>query len=349
MRRKRTLSACASTFAAAALACAAGLPAGAQTINAEIKVVGVDTADYPTIRAVVTAPMVLSGQRLATDEFTVLEGDERRPVEVRPFDPAALELVVVIDSIIKGDPFINAQGGLLEVPVHLSGPTMSIVSAGTVPTVALPPTQDRDAVSTVFRGLVPGRGPAAMEDAMGVALDQFNPAGSRRAVMVVTSDVALNPSRVAALTARAQRGGVAMYIIGLGSSLSPDIIELASSTGGAAWVVEPGGIVPAIDQVVAELQSQYELIVTLEAENPTLPITLLMSSGDIRAHGRLPVPAPPLTGPAAEPMPVGDDDGSPLGTVFFVAVVVGVVLLLAGLLEVKFEVFPRSRGRLRAG
>jgi hypothetical protein len=344
MRRKGLLSTCSITLAAAALLSAAGPAAGAQPIESEIKVVSVDSANYPTIKAVVTAPMVLSGQRLAAEEFAVLEGDERRPVEVRPFDPAALELVVVIDSMIKGDPFINAQGGLLEMPVHLEGPTMSIVSAATVPTVVLAPTQDRDAMSTALRGLVPGRGPAGMEDAMALALDQFNPAGSRRAVVVVTSDVAFNPSRVAALTTRAERDGVAMYIIGLGSSLSPDVIELAGRTGGAAWVVEPGGIVPAIDQVVAELRSQYELVIELEGRTPSLPVTLVMSSGDISGRGRLPV-SPPMAADA----PSDDEGGSPLGTVYVMLAILGFVLLAAGATGFIVEEYRRSRGRLRTG
>jgi hypothetical protein len=256
-----------------------------------LKVVTVDSSNYPQIDAIVTVPKLLSGQRLETQDWVVLEGDEPRPVEVRPFDPAALEVVAVLDSTIEGAPFLSAQGALMELPVHLSQPTMAVVSAGATPVVALAPTRDRGAMSTAIHDLTSTPGPNALEDGLIVALNQFSPAGVRRAILVVTDELVFDPERISQTIGRARNQGVAVFVVSLGRSLAPEIEQLAYQTGGASWVVNPReaplGIVPAIDEFVGELRGQYQLVVELSGDDPDEPVTAVVSSTGVTAYGPL--------------------------------------------------------------
>jgi hypothetical protein len=276
-----------------ALAAAAFLisPAVAQTDEPALKVVTVDSSEYPSIDAIVTVPKILSGQRLDAGDWVVLEDGEPRPVDVRPFDPAALEVAVVLDSTLEGGSFLSAQGALMELPVHLSQPTMSVVSAGATPVVALAPTRDTDAMSTAIHGLESTPGPNALEDGLTVALNQFSPAGVRRAVVVVTDELVFDPERINQAGTRARRDGVAIFVVSLGPSLSPAMEQLAYMTGGASWKIDPRvaplGVVPAIDEVVGELRGQYQLVVELTGDDPEAPVVAAVTSTGITAFGPL--------------------------------------------------------------
>ena len=124
----------------------------------------------PTIDVVVSVPMVLSGQRLGVEDFRIMEGSEPRPVEVSPLDPAGLELAIVIDSTMAGEAFLSARGALMEVPVHLSEPTISVVSAAESPVIVQRPTRDRNATSAALHGLVPRSGVTDIESGIALAL-----------------------------------------------------------------------------------------------------------------------------------------------------------------------------------
>jgi hypothetical protein len=340
-----------SIIATLAILLALGSAAGAQEVAPPVRVVEVDSANYPTIEATVTAPMALSGQRLTAEDFQVFEGDQPRTVDVRPLDPTGLELAVVIDPAIQGDGFIKVQAALLEVPVHLLGPTMSIVSATATPTVVLPPTPDRDAASTTLRNLVPGPGPSNVEDGISVALDQFSTDASRHAIVVMTTGVDFDANRVDQVTKRAERDGVAVYVIGLGPYLSPDIEQVAHLTGGSAWSAEPLSIVPAVDQIVADLRAQYELVVRLDGEDPNTLVRLVVSSAGITARGSLPYSAPVTAAVAPGPLESQGSGDSSATLMWFVLGGAALGLLIVGLApdRLRSEAPRRSRGGLGTG
>jgi hypothetical protein len=329
-----------------AVAGAPGVPAVAQPQSSSdepaLKVVTVDGSDYPRIDAIVTVPKLLSGQRLEAQDWVVLEGDEPRPVEVRPFDPAALEVVAVLDATIEGPPFVSAQGALMELPVHLAQPTMAVVSAGATPVVALAPTRDRGAMSTAILGLTSSPGPNGLEDGLILALDQFSPAGVRRAILVITDELDVDPERINRTIGRARREGAAVFVVSLGRGVAPEIEQLAYHTGGASWVVNPReaplGIVPAIDEFVAELRGQYQLVVELRGADPDAPVTAAVSSTGVTASG----PLRYLTRGAAAPIPVVEGPsrtGRFLGVESVVLALAAIVVIVVGVVALNARYF----------
>ena len=336
---------------AAVLLSAGASPAVAQTPEHEIKVISVDSTAYPDIKAVVSVPTVLSGRSLDAEHFAILEREASVPVEVEAFDPSQLQLSVVVDSTMDPASFVGAQGALLELPVHLRGPNVSIIEATTPARVALPPTRDRAAASFVVRGLAPSSGAANIEDGIAVAFDQFIPDGSRRAILLVTSAVEVDAGRIARATDRAVREGVVVYVISLNSFVGPELLVMANATAGAAWAVESVGIVPTIDHMVAELQGQYQLATRLTGEDPSAPVTVVVSSGDVTARARLrfaiPIEVALRAAPSERSVP--DPSGNDLPWPLLVAGAIGLLVFAAGVIGVRSAVFHRSQERLEAG
>jgi len=243
----------------------------------------------------------------------------------------------------------GSQGGLLEVPVHLSEPSMSIVRASEITTVVAP-TRDPDAASAVVRALTPSTGESAVEDGIAVTFDQFTLEASRRAILVVTSDVGLDAGRLARATDRALRDGVAIYVISLSPFVESEVEEVTYATGGGAWAVAPLDIVPTIDHVVADLRGQYELTVRLRGDDPSAPVTVAVSSGGVTARNRLRFAIPvtvALSGEATECEAPDIESGLPWPVL--VAGACGLIVFTAGLIGVRSAVFHRSRERLEAG
>ncbi|MGH9118786.1 MAG: VWA domain-containing protein [Acidimicrobiales bacterium] len=325
-------------------------PAAAQTADPQIKVINVDSTAYPDITAVVSVPMVLSGRSLRADNFDVRERDDSRPVKVTAFDPSQLQLAIVVDSAMTGTAFVGAQGALLELPVHLRGPNVSIVRAATPATVALPPTRDPAAASVAVRGLTPSNGESNIEDGIAVAFDQFVPDGSRRAILLVTSDVEVDAGRIARTTDRAVREGVVVYVISLSPFVADEVMALANVTGGAAWAVEPLDIVPTIDRMVAELRGQYQVTARLTGADPSAPVTVVVTAGGVTARSRLrfaiPIEIALRAAPAERPAP---EPSAGLPWPLLVAGAVGLLVFAAGVISVRSAVFHRSQERLEAG
>jgi von Willebrand factor type A domain len=234
-------------------------------VTGDLRVVEIDSSAYPTVESVVVVPRALSRQSLSSESFEVRQGDAVLPVEVVPLDPSALELVMVVDaSAAIGDGFFLAQGGLLELPVHLSEPKLAVVRAAHPARVVLPLTADPLAVSKALTSLEPG-GADALAEGLELAVEQFSVTGNaRRAILVVAGDATIDdPVRLMRLAASATTMGATVYVISLGDGAPTELALLASITSGRVIAPDRGTIVAAVDQIVADLRGQYRLRIRL--------------------------------------------------------------------------------------
>ena len=137
----------APSLAAVVIVLAMPAVAGGQPAPGTVRTIAVDTSDYPLIDAVVAVPRVVTGGRLRADDVEVLEGGTSRAVEVEALDPADVALAVVVDPALAAHELGVAQGGLLELAVHLPEPEVAVVAAGRPAQVLLPATRDPEAMA----------------------------------------------------------------------------------------------------------------------------------------------------------------------------------------------------------
>jgi hypothetical protein len=329
-------------FALAVVAVVAGgpVPARGQTGGASLDVLRIDSSGYPTVTAQVAVPMVLSGRSLDSADFQVREGDEVRDATVQRLDLSQLEVVVILDSSLRGPSFLAAQGALLEVPVHLVGPTLTVLRTGNPTTVLLPPTTDGTAASTAIESFAPADG-AAEISGLSRALDELPPPAGRRAILIMTSASTENSFEVTSRIDRAAADGTSVYVIGVGSSVPASIRRSAQDSGGAAFPVRTPTIVPAIDAMIADLVGQYDVTATLRNKIPGTPISLVVSAMGITAEA--PLVLDDLRGRSnlvAAPSGLRHIDDAGLPSVLILLAVVGVLLLLLSVVGV---ILPGNR------
>jgi hypothetical protein len=314
-------------------------------VTGDLRVVEIDSSAYPTVESVVVVPRALSRRSLSSESFEVRQGGTVLPVEVVPMDPSALELVMVVDaSAAVGDTFFLAQGGLLEVPVHLSEPKLAVVRAAHPARVVLPLTADPLAVSKALTSMEPG-GADALGDGLELAVEQFSSTGNaRRAILVVAGDATIDdPVRLMRLAASATSAGATVYVISLGNRAPTELALLASMTSGQVIAPDHGTMLAAVDQIVADLRGQYRLRIRLSGgdgfadvdDRPPGDVVAILGlqsvAATVHADGtsaevRLPISIPPsvasdLASTAAERSNAADSAVSD-------GLIVGAVLLL---------------------
>jgi hypothetical protein len=243
------------------------------TTPQDFRVLDVDSSSYPAVESVVVVPRELSGRSLGSDAFQVQANGASRPVEAVRLDADALELAMVVDaSVGDDDDFRRAQGAMLEVPVHLPGASVAVVRSSRPATVVWPLTDDPVAASRAVRSMSPGGRPALV-DGVASALDAFSTGTSadateltRRAVVLIAGDAAVDTYQMVAQAMRARDLGITVYVISVGDTVPVDLGRLASMSSGQAVAVSPRNLVSAIDQAIDDLRSQYRLRFDLTEE-----------------------------------------------------------------------------------
>jgi hypothetical protein len=255
----------------------------------ELRIVTIDSSQYPIVEAVVVVPPLMAGRPLAATHFDVRERTVARPLAVEPLDPSTLELAVVVDASIGPEPLTAAQGGLLEIPVHLREPQISLVNAANPPSVALPLTDDPRAAGAAFRAMT-ARQESALEDGIDMALDQFSPDARWKAMVVVAGSAPTDSVRLVQAADRAESESVQTYVISV-DAVPPELGRVAFATGGEAMAIGQDGFLAAVDDVITDLRGQYRVRIELSGDDPAAPVALAVSAFGMTSRTPLPIAA----------------------------------------------------------
>ena len=266
----------------------AGTAAAALEPAPELQVDVIETAGYPSVRAIVVPPRELSVDAIRQGTFIVLEGGQKREATVETLPSKDLAVVLVIDTSgsMKGDAILQARSAAASFVAAMPADTrLAVVGFGTVAKVHSPFTTDRTKTLAALASLRV-RGQTALHDALVTGSKLFEdvtlPPGSRR-VIVVLSDGGDTASK--ATLGDASRAlntaGVSVSAIALATRESDTaaLKLLTSSAGGAmAPAADPAALKGVFDGVASSVLRQYQLRWTSTASG-TSDITLELASG----------------------------------------------------------------------
>ena len=282
----------------------AGTAAAALEPAPELQVDGIETAGYPSVRAIVVPPPELSADAIRQGTFNVLEGGQKREatVEILPTKDLAVVLVIDTSGSMKGDAILQARSAATSFVAAMPADTrLAVVGFGTVAKVHSPFTTDRTKTVAALASLRV-RGQTALHDALVTGSKLFEdatlPPGSRR-VIVVLSDGGDTASK--ATLGDASRAlnaaGVSLSAIALATRESDTaaLKLLTSSAGGAmAPAADPAALKGVFDGVANSVLRQYQLRWTSTASG-TSDITLELASGGKTWRAVRPVSFPTVT------------------------------------------------------
>jgi tight adherence protein B len=236
-------------------------PASAQTQEGLV-VEGVDSSNFPLVRAVVSGPPVAGD---LDDAFVLTEDGDEMAVDVVRLRSDELNVVVAFDASgsMGGEPLASAKaavGDLLDtlpetVPV-------SIVSFGDAASVQTPFTTDREATRSAVDALVAG-GQTALYDAVELGLDQLSIQGGTSALVVLADgDDSVSQSSLDAVIERLGSADVTTSFVALETDdFTPGAFEaMAEASGGeVVTVADAAQFGEAMRTVAAGLGTSYEL------------------------------------------------------------------------------------------
>jgi tight adherence protein B len=322
---------------------------------APVEIASIDTAAYPTVTAVVTAPTGLAGDYTA-GAFEVLENGQPVDATVERMQTSTLEVILVFDTSgsMQGAPLAAAKdaadGFLGVMPPEVR---VGIVGFGPTPRLLAAPTTDRSSLTAQLADLTAG-GETALYDAVVQATSQFSPEVSDRAV-VLLSDGGDTASAADLRQAVAAAGNATVNVIEL---VTPEsnraaLEELATAGGGAvSSVSDPAALADLYRATAQALVNRYRVTYTSAGHGATnLTVRLDTDEGMREATKQMELPPAPAPPPAersegsapADPGPAPPEAGtSPTRTGLLVgATAVFLALLVLGLVALPAD--PRVR------
>jgi hypothetical protein len=262
-------------------------PAEGQTEDGGVRAVSVDSSHYPSIEAVVAIPRVMTQGLLRARQVEVVEGLTPHPVELEVLDPADVDLAVVVDGSLTRDDLGVAQGGLVELGVHLPEPDLALVAAEATARVVLPLTGDRHAVGAGLRQLA-GGGESDIRAGVDAALELFPSDATRPVMVVVAGEMGPEDAGWDAIRARALTAGVIIYVISFGFPVDPGLARLVYASGGLS-ATSPATFVGAVDRMIADIRDQYRVRVRLTGDVSPAAVMMTVTARGESASVRLPI------------------------------------------------------------
>lgn len=209
---------------------------------------------------------------LTRQDFEVLEDGAAQTIGTFAAGDIPLAVAVAIDRSfsMKGEPLATAQAGARTFLGELRPSDRALVLAvGSRVEEAAPLSTDRAAqVAAVAR--LDAWGTTPLYDAVAAAVERIQPAGGRRALVLLSDgDDRYSERSAADVLALARQSDVMIYPIALGRRRPPLFAELAALTGGRSLHVrEPRPLADALRAVARELRHQYLL-----GYSPSRPLT----------------------------------------------------------------------------
>ena len=329
-------------------------PAIAQSAGTlELRIENVDTAGHPEVTIVVSVPPEMVGKSLASDDFTLTEAGEEKPVTASPVPTDGLQVVLLLDASgsMAGRPIAAAKEAAQEfLDAMPDGVEVAVVSFADEPALLSPFTTDADQTSSAIRDLRLGKN-TALYDGLVAGAELFDGAEGTRRALVLLSDggdtasvTTLEEAIVSLLNAEVGFYGVELR--------SPEYDAEAMARLGAATdgivvaAADPEGLSSVFVGVASQIVNRYELRYTSEAFGRTA-VGVKADIGGVVATGsqavRYPDP-PPVDATPSEPTPEAAVDAADIppslrsGTVVVlnwletpVALWVGIIAVFLGL------------------
>lgn len=200
---------------------------------------------------------------LVAGDFEVREDGVRQPISV--FTAADFPLAVAVGF----DHSASMAGRKMELAKKAAasfldalrpGDRFMIIRVANQVEVLTPLSTDRAGAATALAGLEPWS-TTRLHDAITRSISLIEPAGGRRALVLLSDGVDRGSSATAAEALdRARRADVLVYPIALGESRPPLFTSLAVLTGGRSFhVVDPKRIEATFHSIATELRTQYLL------------------------------------------------------------------------------------------
>ena len=282
---------------------------GADTLDLRIE--DTDTAGHPEVTMVVSVPPEMVGKSLTSDDFTVTEDGERRPVTTTPVPTEGLQVVLLLDASgsMGGRPIIAAKDAAQEfLGAMPDGIEVAVVSFADEPTVLSPFTTDTEATSSAIADLRLGKN-TALYDGLVSGADLFDGAEGTRRTLVLLSDggdtasaTTLEEAIVSLLNAE-----VGFYAVELRSPEydAEALARLGAATDGiVVAAADPDGLSAVFAGVASQIVNRYELQYTSDAFGRTA-IGVKAEADGVVAVGSQAVrfPDPPPAAAPSEPAP----------------------------------------------
>lgn len=200
---------------------------------------------------------------LERDEFEVREEGELQQVETFAAgdQPVAIALAVDRSFSMAGRRLAAVQRGGRELLWELGDRDRTmLIAIGSEVEVAVPLTNDRQAVDTALHGL-DAWGSTALHDAVITAFDAIEPAPGRRALVLVSDGMEKHSRRTAQdVLARVRASDVLAYPIVVERKQTTLFAQLGALTGGQAQRIGDVDALPrAMRRIASELRHQYLL------------------------------------------------------------------------------------------
>lgn len=218
---------------------------------------------------------------LSRDEFEVLEDGAPQTIGTFAEGRFPLAVALAIDRSFSMEPRnarMNAEGSPLETAKAAARTFLGelraedralVVGIGSRVEELAPLSYDRAAqIAAIAR--LDAWGTTALHDAIVEAVDRIQPAGGRRALVLLSDGDDRSSQRSAAdVLARARQSDVMVYPVALGDRRPPLFAELASLTGGRSFHARhPRVLGAALRSIAQELRHQYLL-----GYSPSRPLT----------------------------------------------------------------------------
>ncbi len=327
----------------------AGTPAGAQPADA-LDITSVDTAGYPAVTAVVTAPPGLRGAGYPASAFEVTEDGEPVDFTVQRVPTSSLEIMLVVDTSgsMVGAPIEAARAAANEFLSVLPADTrVGVVAFGSEPSLIARPTTDRALLGSRVARLT-ASGETALYDAVAFTKSQFT-ADARDRAIVLLSDGGDTASTTTLDQAAA--AGIRTNVIELvtGESNRAVLGRLAAAGGGSvSSVADPAALAGLYRAAAASLANQYRVTYETSSHGPvalTVQVTTPDGTLDTTTDVDLPAAATPAaaSSPTSSTAPTADGTGLEPGQVALIVGAAAIFLALVTLTLVGLSVDRRSR------
>jgi tight adherence protein B len=334
-------------LAAAVLLSAA--PAGAQPADA-LDITSVDTAGYPAVTAVVTAPAGLGGAGYPASAFEVTEDGEPVDHTVQRVPTSSLEILLVVDTSgsMKDAPIAAARAAATEFLSVLPADTrVGVVAFGSQPSLVASPTTDR-ALLTSRVGRLTASGETALYDAVAFAKSQFTPEARDRAIVLLSDG---GDTASTTTLDQAAAAGVRTNVIELvtGESNRAVLGRLADAGGGSvSSVSDPAALAGLYRAAAASLANQYRVTYESSGHGPAeLTVQVTTPDGPLEATTDVDLPAAATPSAASSPTsssaPTADGTGLGPEQIGLIVGAAAIFLALATLALVGLSVDRRSR------
>ncbi len=279
-RRQRLLALVLSGAALTALGAKPAPQARARADQVQVRITQVDTSRFPRVTVYVSVtdargePAGIDPQRIVLQE----DGQAVAVEDVRGMgeaEPLSTMLVIDVSGSMNLIGKLEAAQAAAQAYVlqMRSGDQAGVIAFNTQARLVQPLTQDRQALAAAIDGLQ-ASDDTALYDGLGEAIRAIEPAGGRRAILVL-SDGMDNSSHTTAEAALAAIGpaGLSISTIGLGDpSRAPGewagldaalLRRLADEAGGSYSAVADGAALQALyERLGRELQSEFVLTYT---------------------------------------------------------------------------------------